>query len=101
MKRVRFTTVARLDLREIHAHIKADNRAAADRVIGNVRRLCVEVLGRYPLAGSTREGLAPGVRSAPVGNYVVYYRFVANSVEVLRVLHGARELPPALLDRQN
>jgi toxin ParE1/3/4 len=36
--------------------------------------------------------MAPGLRSFPVGNYVVFYRIVPEGIELVRVLHGARDL---------
>jgi toxin ParE1/3/4 len=31
----------------------------------------------------------PGVRSFPVGNYLIFYRETGQGVEIIRVLHGA------------
>ena len=45
-----------------------------------------------PMIGRTREELAPGLRSFPVGNHVIFYRSVKNGIEVIRVLHGARDI---------
>jgi len=39
-----------------------------------------------------RDELAPGLRSLPVGNYVVFYRGREGGIEVIRVLHGARDI---------
>jgi len=39
-----------------------------------------------------REDLAPSLRSFPVGNYLIFYRPITDGVEVVRMLHGAREL---------
>jgi len=38
--------------------------------------------------------LAARLRSFPVGSYVIFYRPMENGVEIVRVLHGARDLPP-------
>jgi len=50
------------------------------------------MLAENPLAGRVREELAPDVRSFPVGNYLLFYRPTQNGVELIRVLHGARDL---------
>jgi toxin ParE1/3/4 len=41
---------------------------------------------------SARPDIAPKLRSSPVGSYLILYRQVAAGVEVVRVLHGARNL---------
>jgi toxin ParE1/3/4 len=47
-----------------------------------------------PDMGRLREELAARLRRFPVGNYVVFYRSIAGGIEIARVLHGARDLPP-------
>jgi toxin ParE1/3/4 len=47
-----------------------------------------------PGIGRQREDLAPRLRGFPFGNYVIFYRPMENGVEIVRVLHGARDLPP-------
>ena len=52
------------------------------------------MLAEMPESGRQREKLAPELRSFAVGNYVIFYRPIENGVEIVRVLHGARDLPP-------
>ncbi|WP_145256568.1 type II toxin-antitoxin system RelE/ParE family toxin [Planctomycetes bacterium Pan216] len=41
----------------------------------------------------------PGdMRQAVVGKYVIVYRRIEDGIEVLRVLHGARDIPSILRD---
>lgn len=42
--------------------------------------------------GRLRGELATGLRSFPVGRYVIFYRALSNGIEIVRVLHGARDL---------
>lgn len=42
--------------------------------------------------GRRRDELAPGVQSFPFGRYIVFYRVVSDAIEVVRVLHGARDI---------
>ena len=39
-----------------------------------------------------RSDIVPGVRSFPVGNYLIFYRETGQGIEIIRVLHGARNL---------
>jgi toxin ParE1/3/4 len=45
-----------------------------------------------PNMGRSREEIARNLRSFPVGNYVVFYRIIEEGIEVLRVLHGSRDI---------
>ncbi|HLP91141.1 MAG TPA: type II toxin-antitoxin system RelE/ParE family toxin [Nostocaceae cyanobacterium] len=42
--------------------------------------------------GRSRYELLPGLRSFPVGSYLIFYFPINQSIEVIRVLHGARDI---------
>jgi toxin ParE1/3/4 len=44
--------------------------------------------------GRHREELAAELRSFLVDNFVIFYRPMDGGIEVVRILHGARDLPP-------
>ena len=62
-------------------------------------RLIDAIIERFPLLASTpgmgfaREDFAPGLRSFPVGDYLIFYRRVSGRIDIIRVLHGSRDLP--------
>jgi len=95
MSQYRISGAARADLDEIWFVIAQDDPLAADRF---VHRL----ISRFPLLASTpymgpaRKELAPELRSFPVRKYIIFYRPIEGGVEIVRVLHGARDLPPLL-----
>jgi plasmid stabilization system protein ParE len=95
MTRYRFTPQALNDLFEIWSFIAQDNSAAADRVEDAVYRAC-EFVAEMPLAGTVRTDLmALPVRFWPISpfpNYFIVYDAAARPVEILRVLHGARDI---------
>ena len=84
---------AEADLDEIWLFIATDNLSAADRLLDRISNAFV-MLADNPLAGRERPELGRGIRSFPVGNYVVFYEGTANSVSIVRVLHGARDISP-------
>jgi plasmid stabilization system protein ParE len=43
--------------------------------------------------GAPAEELAPGLRLFTVWNYAVFYRASDPGITILRILHGARDLP--------
>ena len=93
MKQYRVSPAARTDLDEIWFYIAQDNPEAADKFI----RAIVSRFPKFaamPELGRQREELSPCLRSFPVGRYVIFYRPMEDGIEIARVLHGARDLPP-------
>jgi len=89
------TSLAETDLLEIWAYIAQDNPSAADKLLDDVGKVCRR-LAEHPEAGPNREELARNLRSFTVGNYVIFYRPITDGIIVIRVLHGARDLPELL-----
>ena len=79
------------DVYEIAAFIARDNPDAAIRLVDRFDE-ALKMLAQNPLAGRARKELAPDVRSLPVGNYLLFYRPTQNGIDLIRVLHGARDL---------
>src|SRR5690606_29553153 len=96
---VAFSPQARLDLIEIGDFIALDSRANARRFVGMLRDQCQRI-GRAPLGYASREDLAPALRMAPYGNYVVFFRVFGDVVRIERILHAARNFP-ALFTHQS
>jgi len=88
-----FTLTARAeeDLLDIWLYIAAENLDAADRVLDTIDSK-IKLLAENPQLGPSRSDIAPELRYFPVGSYLVLYRIVADSVEIVRVVHGMRNL---------
>jgi toxin ParE1/3/4 len=80
------------DLEEVEEYISRDNPDAAARLIFLIREKC-GVLSRQSKIGRDCSELFPGLRGFPVGNYLIFYLPAKEGIEVVRVLHGARDLP--------
>jgi toxin ParE1/3/4 len=52
------------------------------------------MLAAMPGSGRKEPKLAPNLRSFPVGNYLLFYRPIADGIALVRVLHGARDITP-------
>lgn len=92
MPRLIFDDKAEADLDGIYDHIGVENQspAAADAFIDAIRRAC-EPYARQPLMGELREELGPDIRSfTHTRNYIVIYRPHDDGIDVLRVIHSAR-----------
>jgi toxin ParE1/3/4 len=82
---------AKSDLVEIWDYIADDSEARADAFIDRIDQK-FRTLTQRPGIGRLRGELAVGLRSFPVGRYVIFYRPLSNGVEIVRVLHSARDL---------
>jgi toxin ParE1/3/4 len=86
-----FSERAERDLLEIGDFIARDNPIAAAQFVALLERRC-SLLALHPLAGRTRDELIKGLRSLAYGRYVIFYRAIEDGAEIVRVLHGARDL---------
>jgi len=50
--------------------------------------------------GRARDELVPGVRCFPVGRYVVFYVPLDDGIDIVRVLHGARDIDAVFNPKQ-
>jgi toxin ParE1/3/4 len=81
------------DLGEIWLHIAQDNPAAADRVVAAIENT-IELLSEFPGIGAPCPHLAPGLRRTLWREYLIYYRVREDMVEIVRTLHGRRNITP-------
>jgi len=93
MKRYRVSRIALRDLDEIFVYwAKRAGLNVADRLIEAISER-FWMLGEYPDAGRSCEDLMSGARCFPAGKYLIYYRKMRRSVEILHIVHGARRTP--------
>jgi toxin ParE1/3/4 len=85
------TDQAETDLAEILDYLDKRSPQAAERLATAIDDRA-NLLGQFPEMGRKRDELAPGLRSMVVEQYVLFYRVSATAVEVLRILHGARDI---------
>lgn len=86
----RLTPRAEADLAALGDYIAADNPPAATRFLAKIEAQCRR-LGENPQLGPARPEIAPDLRLWVVDKYLILYRVVTDGVEVVRVVHGARD----------
>ena len=89
--KVAFTSEAREDLRDIAEHIATDAPRRALSFIQELRE-SARGMGRTPRAypmDPRYESVA--LRRRVHGNYLILYRIVGDRVDILRIIHGARD----------
>jgi|SRR5262245_22952850 len=84
---------AEADLEELafYVFVETGNLEIANRLVDSITERFA-LLGTHPNAGRRRDDLRPGIRSFPVGSYVVLYRIEGDDVLVQRVVRGSRDL---------
>lgn len=82
---------ARNDLVEIWDYIADDSEASADAFVDMIDQKLLS-LASNPGIGIARGELAERLRSFPVGRYIIFYRPISEGVEIVRVLHGSRDI---------
>lgn len=92
--RARFTPAAQADIEQIAYHIALDNPERASSFVSEIVSRC-DRLSMSPKIGRLRPEFGSGIRSVPHSRYVIFYRAMEEGVEILHVLHGARDLRSA------
>jgi toxin ParE1/3/4 len=89
--RLSITRLAQSDIDAVHDYIAIDKPSAAIRWVQRMRDE-FKYLAKNPGAGESREDVRPDLRSYTVGSYVVYFRIGKDALEIVRVLHGRRDV---------
>lgn len=96
MRRVVLSRTAEAELEAIADHIARDSPVRALSFVEELRAVCdllAEHPERFPL---TPRYAGLGVRRRAYRDYLVFYRVTAEAVEVLHVVHGARDVEALL-----
>ena len=90
--RIKWTRRALSNLQAIADYISQDSPRAAQKVVSRIR-VSARMLPKHPKMG--RSGRVAGIREFVVSGtpYIVAYRIHENRLEILAVIHGARQWP--------
>lgn len=100
MARARLKLLAKA--REDMIHLRRYSRrefgaAAADRLVDDIERAFL-LLREHPFAGSEFSEAISGIRLFPARGHRIFYRVVEGVIEIVRVLHQARDVSKALTE---
>ncbi|UVK48011.1 type II toxin-antitoxin system RelE/ParE family toxin [Mesorhizobium sp. AR07] len=82
---------AEVDLEDIGDYIAGHDPRAAVRLVDALERRW-DLLTLHPFSGAPRDDIAPGIRHLVVGDYLTLYRVGNDVIEIIRVLHGKRNI---------
>jgi antitoxin ParD1/3/4 len=97
VRHFRLAPEAREDIKDIWSFIAVDSIEAAGRVREEIRNNCLR-LAQHPRIGHRRDDLTTreDVLFWPVYSYLIIYRPHVRPLEILRVLHGKRDVKRVL-----
>ena len=82
---------AETDLTLIWVYYAEMSERAAQRIYHDIVSKYNLIL-QFPQAGRSRNELQVGLRSLPVGSHVIFYREIEDRIEIMRVIHGSRDI---------
>jgi toxin ParE1/3/4 len=89
--RLTYAQEALLELEEIADYIATDNPRRACAFVQELRKQCRRI-AQNPLGYPPRREIGEDVRSCAYGRYVVFFTVAKTHVDIMHILHGARDL---------
>lgn len=83
---------AKRDIYKIWHDISSQSPVAADKFFDKLDRRILSLI-EFPDRGASREDLRKGLRMLVEGYHLIFYRVQGRKVEIVRVVHGAMDLP--------
>lgn len=85
---------AEQDVIDIWFYIAVENRSRvnADRLLKRFD-IVFEKLAKNPGMGILKSQYGAGLYQFRYGHYLIFYRIITGGIEIVRVLHGARNIP--------
>jgi toxin ParE1/3/4 len=90
------TAEAETDLEQIAAYVAERSPQGALKLIRELRDRCespADAPRGYPLVPRYEQF---GIRRRPFGSFLIFYRVGTEAIEVVHILHGARDYEPLL-----
>jgi toxin ParE1/3/4 len=99
MARITRRPLAAADILDIWEHIAEGSIEQADRWVDKLDEK-FKLIATQPLMGRARDELAVGLRSFAVGRYVSFCEPIGGGIDVVRVLHSARDVDAVFSEDQ-
>jgi toxin ParE1/3/4 len=89
--RCEISSLAEKDLREIGDYIASGN---PQRAVSFIKELLnhSKRIASIPAGYTARDDIAPGLRSCPHKNYIIFYTTTDSVVRIERIIHASRDV---------
>ena len=104
MAQLKYLDGAKHDLGNIAKYIarESGSRDIALTYVSRIRAKCKNLAAaETSRRGTDRSELIEGMRSEPFGNYVIFFRYFENSLEVVNILEGHRDIAAHFSSEKN
>jgi toxin ParE1/3/4 len=91
MNRLLITLDGSRDLSEISDYFLAQSVDAGERFVEAFGKKC-QYIAQFPYLGRSIREISPNLRGVPLMGYIIFYQIVDDSIEILRVIRGYRNL---------
>jgi plasmid stabilization system protein ParE len=100
LRRLVYLSSARQDFRNILRYITVESadRAVARAFVDRLQQQCRKLASLPGTLGRARPELRPDIRSFPYRGYIIFFRYEADTFEVINVLDGHRDFPSLFAD---
>jgi toxin ParE1/3/4 len=95
--RVEISPLAERDLEAIGDYIADDSPPRAVSFVAELRAQCANI-AKALQAYRARPELGEGLRSCAHGSYVVFFTATKTRLKIVRILHGAMDIPAQFTD---
>jgi toxin ParE1/3/4 len=98
--KVVISEAAYAELLQIGRWIKLDNPSRAERFVSEIYDRCQSLRDMpraFPLVPRWEE---QGIRRRPYGDYLIFYRITGDVIDVLHIMHGARDYEAILFPEE-
>lgn len=92
---------AHRDLAEIWRHVAENSSDIRADTLIDLFEAKARTLAKSPKIGRARPELMESLRSFAIGRYVLFYLPEENGVDIVRVLHGARDIDSLFADEDS
>jgi toxin ParE1/3/4 len=93
VRRIIYRASAREDLGQILGYITREtrNRNVGAAFVAKLRAQCDKLSQLDGTLGTARPELLPDIRSTSYQNYVIYFRYLGDTVEIINILSASRD----------
>jgi toxin ParE1/3/4 len=95
MPKIRIAETAGDDLEDIWEYVAQNDPEAARKLIKEITGK-FKLLRDHPQIGREENRLLSSLRRFPASSYIIFYKPFDNGVEILRILHAARDIEKIL-----
>ena len=93
MRQLIYLSSARQDFRNVFRYLaqESGDRAVARAFVDRLQQQCGKLAALPGTLGRARPELRPDIRSFPYRGYIIFFRYQAETFEVVNVLEGHRD----------